>query len=65
MYTPALAQAGILGYLAANKADYSNADAILNMKGQPVKADVSRDYLKYIPYDVNYNLNQLNLTIFY
>lgn len=60
MYTPALAQAGILGYLAANKADYSNADAILNMKGQPVKADVSRDYLKYTPYDVNYNLNQLN-----
>lgn len=60
MYTPALAQAGVLGYLAANKADYSNADAILNMKGQPVKADVSRDYLKYTPYDVNYNLNQLN-----
>ena len=45
----------VLGYLAANKADYSNADAILN-KGQPEK-QMYLDYLKNILYDVNYNLN--------
>ena len=60
MYTPAVANAGILGSLLASKPDYSNADAITGMQLDKVSAEPLRDYMKYNPYDTNYALNQLH-----
>lgn len=60
MYTPALANAGILGSLLASKPDYSNADAITGMQLDKVSAEPLRDYMRYNPYDTNYALNQLH-----
>ena len=60
MYTPAIANAGILGSLLASKPDYSNADAITGMQLDKVSAEPLRDYMKYNPYDTNYALNQLH-----
>ena len=60
MYTPAIANAGILGSLLASKPDYSNADAIIGMQLDKVAAEPLRDYMKYNPYDTNYALNQLH-----
>lgn len=60
MYTPAVANAGILGSLLASKPDYSNADAITGMQLDKVSAEPLRDYMKYHPYDTNYALNQLH-----
>ena len=60
MYTPAVANAGILGSLLASKPDYSNADAIIGMQLDKVSAEPLRDYMKYSPYDTNYALNQLH-----
>lgn len=60
MYTPAVANAGILGSLLASNPDYSNADAITGMQIDKVSAEPLRDYMKYNPYDTNYALNQLH-----
>lgn len=60
MYTPAVANAGILGSLLTSNPDYSNADAITGMQLDKVSAEPLRDYMKYNPYDTNYALNQLH-----
>ena len=59
-YAPALANAGMLGYLASTDADYSNADPLVNMRSDRVSAEPLRDYMKYNPLDSNYALNQLH-----
>lgn len=47
-----------------NKADYSNADTILNkassLKYNPIETGYLSDYLSYDPYDINYALTRLN-----
>ena len=60
MYTPAVANAGILGSLLTSNPDYSNADAITGMQLDKVSAEPLRDYMRYNPYDTNYALNQLH-----